>query len=163
MKYLKNFNIMVKESIETYKIKSVDNDNDFLIKYYFMDIEENNFMVQFKNDKIGPKLNPMLGNSYELTWYVRDDEFNNWSVNKIVNTNIWRLLHTIFGVILEDFLLKKPWINSIRLEGLAKEQKKEFITQRTKLYLRHLKNNPVNGFRLENFSNNKIILTKNKF
>ena len=106
MKYLKNFNIMVKESIETYKIKSVDNDNDFLIKYYFMDIEENNFMVQFKNDKIGPKLNPMLGNSYELTWYVRDDEFNNWSVNKIVNTNIWRLLHTIFGVILEDFLLK---------------------------------------------------------
>ena len=88
MKYLKNFTIMIREGIETYEIKSVENDNDFMVKYYFMDVEENDFMVQFKNDSVGPKSNPMLGNSYELTWYVWDEEVNNWSVTKIVNTNI---------------------------------------------------------------------------
>ena len=88
MKYLKNFNIMIREGIETYEIKSVDDDNDFMVKYYFMDVEENDFMVQFKNDTIGSKSKPMLGNSYELTWYVWDEEVNNWSVTKIVNTNI---------------------------------------------------------------------------
>ena len=162
MKYLNNFTIMIREGIETYEIKSVENDNDFMVKYYFMDVEENDFMVQFKNDTVGSKSKPMLGNSYELTWYVWDDNINNWSVTKIVNTNIWRSLHTIFGDILEDFIIKKPWVTSIRLEGLAKEQEKEFVTQRTKFYLRHLRNNPVSGFKLENWGNNKILLTKIK-
>ena len=163
MKYLKNFTIMIREGIETYEIKSVENDNDFMIKYYFMDVEENDFMVQFKNDTVGSKSKPMLGNSYELTWYVWDDNINNWSVTKIVNTNIWRSLHTIFGDILEDLLSERPWITSIRLEGKGKGTENEiFITQRTKFYLRHLRNNPIPLFKLEN-RGNKILLTKNKF
>ena len=163
MKYLNNFTIMIREGIETYEIKSVENDNDFMVKYYFMDVEENDFMVQFKNDTVGSKSKPMLGNSYELTWYVWDDNINNWSVTKIVNTDIWRTLHTIFGDILEFFLLERTWVTSIRLEGLPKENEKiNSITQRTKFYLRHLRNNPVPMFKLEN-RGNKILLTKNKF
>jgi hypothetical protein len=154
---------MIREGIETYEIKSVDDDNDFMVRYYFMDVDENDFMVQFKNDTVGSKSSIMLGNSYELTWYVWDEEVNNWSVAKIVNTNIWRSLHTIFGDILENFILKRSWVNSIRIEGLVKEQESEFVTQRTKFYLRHLRNNPVPGFKLENWGNNKILLTKNKF
>jgi len=120
-------------------------------------------MVQFKNDTVGSKSSPMLGNSYEITWYVLDDKVNKWSVTKIVNTDIWRTLHTIFGDILEFFLLERTWVTSIRLEGLSKENEKiNSITQRTKFYLRHLRNNPVPMFKLEN-RGNKILLTKNKF
>jgi hypothetical protein len=154
---------MIRKGIETYEIKSVENDNDFIVKYYFKDIDLNDFMVQFKNDTVGSKSSPMLGNSYEITWYVLDDKVNKWSVTKIVNTDIWRTLHTIFGDILEFFLLERTWVTSIRLEGLSKENEKiNSITQRTKFYLRHLRNNPVPMFKLEN-RGNKILLTKNKF
>ena len=161
MKYLKKFNILIREFVETYDIKSISGD-EFVVKYQFTDIENNRYLVQFKNDTVGTKKNPILGNSYELTYYVWDDEVGDWNVNKIVNSNVWRVLHTIFGVVLEDFILKHSWVNSIRLEGLAKEREKEFITQRTKLYLRHLKNNPINGFRIENWGNNRINLIRNK-
>ena len=154
---------MIRKGIETYEIKSIKNDNNFIVKYYFIDVDENDFMVQFKNDTVGSKSSPMLGNSYELTWYVWNDEINNWSVTKIVNTDIWRTLHTIFVDILEFFLLERTWVTSIRLEGLPKENEKiNSITQRTKFYLRHLRNNPVPMFKLEN-RGNKILLTKNKF
>ena len=162
MKYLKNFYFMIKESVETYDIKSEVNENNFVIKYEFNDDDGNRFMVQFKNDTIGPKSKPMLGNSYELTWYVWDNEIENWSVTKVVNSNVWKILHTIFGVILEDFILKNPIVTEIRFEGLAKDVEKNYLTQRTKLYLRHLKNNPVTGFKLENFGSNRIILRKIK-
>ena len=154
---------MIIKCIENYEIKSVENENDFIVKYYFKDIDLNDFMVQFKNDTVGSKSSPMLGNSYEITWYVLDDKVNKWSVTKIVNTDIWRTLHTIFGDILEFFLLERTWVTSIRLEGLSKENEKiNSITQRTKFYLRHLRNNPVPMFKLEN-RGNKILLTKNKF
>jgi len=94
---------MIRKGIETYEIKSVENENDFIVKYYFKDIDLNDFMVQFKNDTVGSKSSPMLGNSYEITWYVLDDKVNKWSVTKIVNTDIWRTSHTIFGDILEFF------------------------------------------------------------
>jgi hypothetical protein len=162
MKYLKNFYFMIKEAVDTYDIKSEVNKNNFVIKYEFDDDDYNRFMVQFKNDTIGSKSKPMLGNSYELTWYVWDDKIDNWSVTKVVNSNVWKILHTIFGVILRDFVLKNPLVTEIRFEGLAKEVEKNYLTQRTKLYLRHLKNNPVTGFRLENFGSNRIILRKIK-
>lgn len=150
---------MIRESIETYEIKSEVNDNNLVVKYNFDDSYNNRFMVQFKNDTVGPEFKPMLGNSYELTWYVWD--VNDWSVTKIVNANIFSILYTVFGNILDEFLSKRPWITSIRFEGIEKENEKEILTQRTKFYLRHLRNNPVNGFRLENWGN-KILLTKIK-
>ena len=48
-------------------------------QYHFSDDLGNKYLVQFKNDKIGTKLKPILGNSYELTYYVWDDDINDWS------------------------------------------------------------------------------------
>lgn len=159
MKYLIKFENM--SEIKSYDIKSITGD-DFLVKYEFTDLDGNDYLVQFKNDTLGPKSRPILGNSYELTYYVWDDEVNNWNVNKIVNGNVWRILHTVLGTVLIDFVTKRPWVTTIRIEGLAKEQEKDFVTQRTKMYLRHLRNNTIPGFRVENFGNNKINLIKNK-
>ena len=160
MKYLIYFSMM-NENIESYSIDKIMDSDDFLVRYEFTDSNENRYLVQFKNDTIGPKTKPMLGKCYELTYYVWDEDVNNWNVNKLVNTNLYRVLHTVFGVILIDFLEKKPWVHQIRLEGLAKEQEREYVTQRTKAYLRHLKNNPIPNFRVENFGNNKINIIKN--
>ncbi len=159
MKYLINY--MLFESIETYKIESVL-DNDFDTKYHFSDDLDNKYLVQFKNDKIGTKLKPILGNSYELTYYVWDDDINDWSVTKIVNSDVYKTIYTIFGDILSDFLSKRSWVSLIRIEGLAKDKEREFVTQRTKLYLRYLRRNPVNGYNIEYFGGNKINLVKNK-
>lgn len=161
MKHLKKFYFMIREFVDTYDIKSIS-DDIFNIKYNFTDDDGNDYLVLFKNDKVGPKSKPIIGNSYELTWYVWDNDIDDWSVTKIVNSNVWKTLHTVFGVIVEDFITKNTFVTEIRFEGLAKEIEKEFVTQRTKLYLRHLKNNPVSGFRVENFGTNRIILIKIK-
>ena len=153
---------MISESFDSYSIDKVIDNDDFLVNYEFTDSNNNKYLVQFKNDAIGPKSKPVLGRCYELTYYVWDDEINNWNVNKIVNTNLYRVLHTVFGEILNDFLNNRPWVNRIRLEGLAKEREREYLTQRTKAYLRHLRNNPIDGFDIENFGNNRITLIKNK-
>jgi hypothetical protein len=150
---------MIRDGIETYYVESEVNENDYVVKYEFNDNYDNRFMVQFKNDTVGPKSKPMLGNSYELTWYVWD--VNNWSVTKIVNGNTFSILYTIFGDILNKFLSKRTWVTSIRFEGIEKEKEKEIVTQRTRFYLRHLRNNPISGFRLENWGN-KILLIKIK-
>jgi hypothetical protein len=160
MKYLKSFYFMV-ESISTYSISNIEDDT-FITKYYFTDAEDNRYLVQFKNDKIGTKSKPMVGSSYELCYYVWDEEIGDWNVNKIVNSNVWSVLHTVFGTILNDFIKNKSWINLIRMEGLAKEVEKTFVTQRTKMYLRHFRNNPNPNFRLEYFGGNKINLLINK-
>jgi hypothetical protein len=161
MKYLMNF-IMMNESIEGYSIDKRMDSDDFLVNYEFTDLNDNRYLVQFKNDTVGPKSNPVLGKCYELTYYVWDEEINNWNVNKLVNTNLYKVLVTVFGTILNDFIKRKPWVTRIRFEGLAKEQEREYVTQRTKAYLRHLRNNPVPNFSVENFGNNRITLIKNK-
>jgi len=154
MKYLKKIN----ELVESYKFNLVS-DDDYIINYNFIDIDNNEYLVQFKNDTIGPKSKPQLSKTYELTFYTKDEN-NNWSVSIIVNSNIWRLLKTIFTDILNDFLERKKWVRIIRMEGLSKEIEKEYVSQRTKIYLRHLQRNPINGFKIEYFGSNKINLVR---
>jgi len=111
---------------------------------------------------VGPKNNPIMGSSYELTYFVWDEEIEDWSIDKIVNSNVFRVMKTIFGEIVPLFLSEKSWINLLRFEGLAKENENRFvITQRTKLYLRYLSNNPIEGYKMEN-NGNKINLIKIK-
>jgi len=160
MKYLKTFYFMV-ESINTYDITNIEEEK-FVTKYYFTDIEGNRYLVRFKNDKIGTKMKPMIGKTYELCYYVWDEEIGDWNVNKIVNTNVWSVLHTIFNEILNDFIKRNPWINNIRMEGLAKEIERDLVTQRTKLYLRHFRNNPNPNLMVEYFGGNKINLVLKK-
>jgi len=149
---------MIIEGIESYEVNLLPG-NDFLIKYTFTDVEENNYLVQLKNDSMGPG-NSNLGSSYELTYFVWDDEIKDWSISKVVNANIFRLVKTIFSNIVPEFLKNKPWVKMVRFEGLAKENEDKFvITQRTKLYMRFLNNNPIEGYKMEK-NGNKINLIK---
>lgn len=158
MKYLKTTMDMIIEGIESYEVNLLPG-NDFLIKYTFTDVEENNYLVQLKNDSMGPG-NSNLGSSYELTYFVWDDEIKDWSISKVVNANIFRLVKTIFSNIVPEFLKNKPWVKMVRFEGLAKENEDKFvITQRTKLYMRFLNNNPIEGYKMEK-NGNKINLIK---
>lgn len=83
MKYLKSIKDVMNESIESYSFE-VESNDDFNVKYRFDDLDGNKYLVQFKNDSIGSKSKPILGTSYELSYFVWDDEINNWSVSKIV-------------------------------------------------------------------------------
>ena len=158
MKYLKTTMDMIIEGIESYEVRLLPGD-DFLIKYTFKDVEENDYLVQLKNDSMGPG-NSNLGSSYELTYFVWDDEIKDWSISKVVNANIFRLVKTIFSDIVPEFLKNKPWVKMVRFEGLAKENEDKFvITQRTKLYVRFLTNNPSEGYKMEK-NGNKINLIK---
>lgn len=156
MKYLKTTMDMIIEGIESYEVNLLPG-NEFLIKYTFTDVEGNDYLVQLKNDSMRPG---NLGSSYELTYFVWDVDIKDWSISKVVNANIFRLVKTIFSVIVPKFLNDKPWVKMIRFEGLAKENEDKFvITQRTKLYVRFLTNNPIDGYRMEK-NGNKVNLIK---
>ncbi len=157
MKYIKSFYTM-NESMIGYKNRVVDN-NDKKVKYEFTDEYGNDFLVVFTNDTVGPISKPMLGKSYELTYFVKDTDSGDWSVSKVVNTNLRLLLRTILGDILTDFLNDRPWVNTIRLEGLAKDGEVG-QTKRTKVYLRYFENNEVEGFKLVQVSLNRMNLIK---
>ncbi len=158
MKYLKKFKMF--ESLKTGYSYQLVNGDDFITSYEFSDDSNNKFLVQFKNDKIGPVKSPRLSKTYELCYYVWDDDINDWSVSKIVNANIWMILQTVLGDILNDFISRKSWVSIIRIEGLSKETQKTFISQRTKIYLRYLRSNPIKGYDIEYFGSNKINLVK---
>lgn len=150
MKYLKSiYNILI-ESVEPYQWKFIS-DSDYVVKYSFEDINGNEYLVEFKNDyeKIGDR--KILSNQYELVYFVKDD--NDYNVRKIVNVNPYRTLKTILNDILNDFLKRKSWINSIRMQGLGKDFEKDYITQRTKLYVRYLQRNPIPNFELKQYGN----------
>ena len=156
MKYLKTTMDMIIEGIESYEVNLLPG-NEFLTKYTFTDVEGNDYLVQLKNDSMRPG---NLGSSYELTYFVWDVDIKDWSISKVVNANIFRLVKTIFSVIVPKFLNDKPWVKMIRFEGLAKENEDKFvITQRTKLYVRFLTNNPIDGYRMEK-NGNKVNLIK---
>jgi hypothetical protein len=54
-----------------------------------------------------------------------------------------------------------PWIKTLRFEGISKETEGKYaITKRTKLYTRYLKNNPIDGYRLESDTNRISLIKK---
>jgi len=149
---------MLSEGIESYEISLLSNDK-FVVKYGFTDVDGNEYLVQFKNDSTGPNRS-VLGSSYELTYFVWDEDILDWSVDKIVNSNIFRVTKTVFGDVVSSFLSSTPWIKTLRFEGISKKTEGEYvITKRTKLYTRYLKNNPVEGYVLER-NVNRISLIK---
>lgn len=148
------------ESLEGYEKRVVD-ENDRKVKYEFTDDYGNEFLVVFNNDPIGPRNKPMLGNSYELTYFARDPETGDWSIDAMVSTNVYRVVQTVLGDVLGDFVAERPWVSVIRLEGLAKNGEVG-ESKRTRLYLRYLDSNPIPGFRLEKVSTNRINLIRNK-
>ena len=149
MKYIKSFKLLL-ESIEIYDYSLTD-DNNKIVKYNFLDQDNNEYLVEFKRKS---------SSEYELTYYVYDIDIKDWSVSKIVNVNSWRLTKTIFGSILNDFIKRKN-VDKVSLIGLSKDQEQNYISKRTNMYVRFLERNPINGYSVESFGN-KINIIKKK-
>ncbi len=98
---------------------------------------------------------------WELLYFIWDEDIKNWSVTKMVNKSPYKTIEKVFGEILNRFI--KEW-NPIKIiiEGLPREREKEYVSLRTKLYLRYLRTHPPIGMYI--FSpkvdpvNNKIVL-----
>ena len=63
------------------------------------------------------------------------------------------MTETIIGKILNDFLNRNDWVETVKIVGLGKTTEKDAITQRTKLYWRYLNNNPITGWELDRYGN----------
>jgi len=154
MKLLLKFNKFY-ESLSFKNTVKVVRDDDFHVDYEFEDHLGNKFLVQFKNIT----RNGRLSKEYTFSYFVWDNDIQNWSVSKEINSNPYRIVRTVLGDILQEFIKRKLWCGRIYFEGLSKETQKEYISQRSKLYSRFLEQNPVNGFTMVNYGN-KFILTR---
>jgi hypothetical protein len=148
MKSIKNYSDFLLESVQSYDWE-FRSDRGKIIEYTFIDNDGNNYLVQFKNIPVSIKSN--LSNEFELVYFVHDGE--NYTVSKLVGSNIWRTVQTVLTDILNDFIERYLWVKKIVINGLAKDREKSFLAQRTKVYNRHLDRNPIPGFRKEIFGN----------
>jgi hypothetical protein len=146
MEHIKKFNELILEEVQSYDFKLVS-DNPKLIKYEFIDAAGNPYLVEFKK----------IDKTFELKYFVKHEDY--YSVSKITNVNIYRILKTVFSDILNDFSERFNWIKSFYLVGLAKDREREYISSRTKVYKRYLDMNPPRGW-MVNQIGNKIELMR---
>lgn len=158
----KHLNLLLEGKIESYWWHFVSDDG-YKVIYEFEDDELGyQYQVEFKNKSIGPK----LSDEYEMFYYVYEEHTQQWSVSRLTGANIYRVIKTVFGNILSDFLeiessvkgnaLHKKRIkpcNKLKIVGLSKKLERSYKSQRTMVYLRFLIRNPLPGFRLETFGN----------
>lgn len=157
MKHLNSIYDLLLEEVQSYQWELVS-DGDKKVKYTFDDANGNSYLVEIKNL---PGIKNDLSTSWELVYFVVDeDQYSRFfSVSKVVNVNPYRTLQTVFGDILRDFIKRKSWDKTIMIHGLAKDREREFISQRTKVYVRFLERNPIPGYKLTQYGN-RINLTK---
>ena len=141
MKHLKS----IFESIDFFPFE--DGSQEGATYYYYVSDDQNEFRVEIDRKPEG-----------EVEILYRVKEGDEWTF-KIVSTNIFSLLKTIFGGILPDFISKNDWCQMITLKGLGKGTEKDPIHQRTKVYYRYLQNNPIDGWELDRYGN-EIYLDK---
>ena len=142
MKYIISFN----ESVSSYNYKFDENN----MSYEFSD-GNNEFKVDFTyitEDDI-----------YELKWYLKKDGFYTYD---IVNSNIFKIMETVLGKILNDFIKRFDDCNSILICGLSKNHEKNEITQRTNVYFRYLKSHPIDGWIVDRYQNEIYLDKKDK-
>lgn len=154
MRNLSSIYDLLLEGVESYAFE-LESDNPKMVKYSFEDIVGNKYLVEFKNIPI--LRTGDLSTTFELLYFVLNDD--HYSVSKVVNVNPYRVLKTVFGDILNDFINRFSWTKTIYFVGLAKEREREYISSRTKMYVRYLTMNPIPGYRLQN-SGNSIKLDK---
>jgi hypothetical protein len=141
MKYLKS----IFESIVSYPFEY--SGHEVATYYYLFSDGQNEFRVEIDRKPEG---------EVEILYRVKEGE--DWTF-KVVQTNIFRLLKTIFDGILPDFISKNDWCQMITIKGLGKGTESDAITQRTKVYYRYLQNNPIEGWELDKYGN-EIYLDK---
>jgi hypothetical protein len=153
MKHIHNYNLFLESN--SY-VNFLSRDNNYYVDYTFKDDLGNKFLVQFKNITIGKGY---LSKEYTMSYFVWDDNIQDWSVSKLVESSPWKIVSTVLGDIVNDFLKRKSFLcKKLQFEGLAKENEKNYMTQRTKMYLRYLSNNPISNFKMSNYGNNIITL-----
>lgn len=153
MKYINSIWNFLLESIESYNWE-FDSDNDNKVKYFFIDNMNNKYLVEFKNKSGKSRIV-----EYELSYYVYDSSKKSYDVNKLVNVNPYKTIKTVLGDILHDFIERNPKVKKITMVGLPKEREREYVSQRTKMYVRYLERNPLPGWKMVNYGN-KINLIK---
>lgn len=141
MKFLKSPYQFIFESIESYDYQILS-ENPKLFKYQFFDMAGNKYLVEFKNIPI--RRADDLSNVYELLYYVYD--VDSYSVSKVVNVNPYKVIHTVFDNILNDFIKRCSLVKEIFFVGLAKERERDYVTSRTRIYKRYLDMNPPKNF-----------------
>lgn len=157
MKYLNSIYDLLLEEVQSYQWELMS-DSDRKVKYTFEDTNGNSYLVEIKSLQ-GIKND--VSTNWELVYFVVDeDQYTRFfSVSKIVNVNPYRTLQTVFGDILQDFTNRKSWVKTITIHGLSKDREREYISQRTKMYVRFLERNPIVGYKLTQYGN-KINLIK---
>lgn len=153
MKHLNSIYILL-EAVDAYNWELISDESN-KVKYNFEDLQGNQYLVEFKS--LPGIRKGDLSTQWELTYYVNSD--GNFIVSKVVNVNPYKVLKTVFDDILNDFIKRKSWVKVITMFGLAKDQEKSYVSQRTRMYVRYLQRNTISGYRMENFGN-KINLIK---
>ena len=158
MKYLNSIYDLLLEEVQSYQWELVS-DGDKKVKYTFDDDNGNSYLVEIKS--LPGNRGYDVSTNWELVYFVVDEDkyMRFFSVTKIVNANPYKTVQTIFGDILRDFIKRKSWVKTIMIHGLAKDKEREYISQRTKMYVRFLERNPIPGYKLSNYGN-IINLTK---
>jgi hypothetical protein len=133
------------ESIESFPFE--DGGLEGTTYYYYFSDGQNGFRVEIDRKPEG-----------EVEVIYRVKEGNDWTF-KVVKTNIFSLLKTIFSGIIPDFISKNDWCQMITIKGLGKGTEKDPIHQRTKVYYRYLQNNLIDGWELDRYGN-EIYLDK---
>jgi hypothetical protein len=133
------------ESIESFPFE--DRGLEGATYYYFFSDGQNEFRVEIDRKPEGEA---------EILYRVKEGD--EWTF-KVVQTNIFSLLKTIFSGIIPDFISKNDWCQMITIKGLGKGTEKDPLHQRTKVYYRYLQNNPIDGWKLDRYGN-EIYLDK---
>lgn len=148
MKFLNSIYDLLLEGIDSYNFELIE-DKGNNTKYSFQDLNGNNYLVQFIPVSGDSEMN--MSTTWELSWFVMHD--GDYTVSKVVNVNPYKTIKTVLGDIINDFIKRKSWVKVITMEGLSKEQEKDYISQRTKMYVRFLERNPIPGYKMRKYGN----------
>jgi hypothetical protein len=155
MRNIKSHYQFITEGIESYDWK-FNSDSGNVIDYTFKDSEGNDYLVQFKNI---PGLKPgILSTEFELVYFVHDKD--HYTVSKLTGVNPFKVVKTVLGDILNDFIERNLWVKKIVINGLSKDRERSFVSQRTRLYDRYLERNPIPGFRKQVLGNRINLIRK---
>lgn len=110
--------------------------------YRFDDEKGTKFLVEFHK----------VGDLSELFWYYYDDTIQSWSLD-VVKTNILKLLPTILGEILKDYINNNPDIYTILIRGKHEKFEKSPVSKRTRIIYKWLETNPIENFELSSVVN----------